>query len=189
MSVPSNRRLLTLLLGAFCAVAIAVAALPFIRSLGITARTEQAAWQVHDLASIRPGEVKDLGPVWVYRRTPGDINAASRHVHLLEDADSAFNRQPLNAKNAWRSANPNYFVFFPFTLRCPVDFHPAGTRVNPDLSREGPSELAFFREPCHGRTFDTSGRLYRRERSPDEFNLPVPAVEWISQTKASIRAW
>jgi len=48
------------------------------------------------------------------------------------------------------------------------------------------STLPYFTEPCEGRTWDTSGRLYRRSNYPLEKNLIVPKVRWVSEFKVLI---
>ena len=48
--------------------------------------------------------------------------------------------------------------------------------------------LPYFTEPCEGRTWDTSGRLYRRSNYPLEKNLIVPQVRWVSEFKVLIYA-
>jgi len=68
-----------------------------------------------------------------------------------------------------------------------VQFMPANTRDYPDFA-EGRvvSRLNHFYEPCEGRTLDVAGRVFSRIGWPEERNLRVPDIEWVTETKFAI---
>jgi len=127
----------------------------------------------------------------VYRRTQRDINSVSKYAHLLQDHDSNNSKQPVSAKNQWRSENTNYLVFKAYAPNrdCGVTLHEPLTVITwdpPEL--EALQELPYFTEQCEGRVWDTSGRLYRRDNYPLEQNLIIPKHRWTGKESVLIHA-
>lgn len=190
LTTVTRRRLLTILVVALSLAGVVIASVPFIRSLGISEEAKNRAWGAYELGDMKPGELRKLTRAWVYRRTEQDKAELALHTGALADPNSDESRQPPSAKNAWRSEKADFFVFLPYApLRsCGVAFVPAGAEVY-----EGHPEAAIikriphFQEACEGRTFDQSGRLFSRPQYPQEQNLPVPEVQWLSETKVLVK--
>jgi hypothetical protein len=69
---------------------------------------------------------------------------------------------------------------------CQVEFKEPGS-IGWDVPEKVAVEaLPYFFEPCDGRTWDTSGRLYLRTGYPPEKNLIVPKVHWLSKYNVHI---
>lgn len=181
---------LKLSLGTMLIIGLVLIAVPFIQSLSVNPKQENAAWGSCDLSDLPKGGLKKCGWVFVYRRTDTDILSINRFAALLADPGSKESEQPLSATNQWRSENKEFFIFKPWAPNrgCEVKL----INPRPDFAWERPEnealmELPFFAEQCDGRTWDTSGRLYYREGWPSERNLSVPRVRWVSPEKVLIR--
>lgn len=123
-----------------------------------------AANPIRNVEGITPGELRqfDFG-AWVYRRTSEDLRLLGTYDDYLSDPNSERSKQPDDAKNKWRSQKPEYSVVFPGapTRYCAVRFVPANTRDYSGFQEaDAVSRLNHFFEPCDGRTFDVSGRVF-----------------------------
>ena len=112
----NRRSVLKAALGSMVALALAMAALPFIGSMSVNAKHENEAWGACDVTDLAQGEVKQCGRSSIYRRTPKDKSAVNKYIYLLADPASVESEQPDTAKNMWRSENPEYFVFRPWAV-------------------------------------------------------------------------
>lgn len=161
----------------------------FFYALGPTKGSENDAWAEIDLSGMKPGEVNDVGWAWIYRRHEEDKARVGAYLEMLADPESAHSTQPESSKNQWRSASPDFFVFLPWAPQrgCGVIFRAKGTNVG-DWWPEHKiaSEIPHFIEPCEGRIFDSSGRLFLRRGYPPEQNLSVPYTKWITPTKVLV---
>lgn len=163
--------------------------IPFFRSLSISAKQESDTSGACDVSSLAPGAVKKCGWAMVYRRTPLDKSSVRQFEYLLADAHSNESKQPESLRNQWRSESQDFFV-----LKAQAPARGCGVELkNPGVPQGWePAEkaailaLPYFTEPCEGRTWDTSGRLYRRPNYPMEKNLTVPKVRWVSEFKVLI---
>lgn len=179
-----------LLLGALAMLALGAV---FVRSLSANDRQEDEAWVECDLAMLAPGATQPCGHALVYRRTEADKRAIGKYVHLLDDPQSLRSEQPASARNLWRSANPEYFVFVAQApvRECPVRLRPPGGEAGRHAAwpeATAIQELPYFDEPCtDNRMWDTSGRLYRRANHPPERNLTVPDLRWTSLTQVTVK--
>jgi ubiquinol-cytochrome c reductase iron-sulfur subunit len=188
--MPMNKRsALKLTVGALALIGVTVSAVPFVNSLSINPKQENDAWGSCDVSELKKGETKKCGWAIVYRRTDIDISSIDKYTSLLADPGSKQSEQQSLAQNRWRSVNEDYFIFKPWApiRKCEVKL------VEPKFyygweppENDALMELPFFTEPCEGRTWDTSGRLYYREGYPPERNLIVPKVQWVSPTKVFI---
>ena len=166
-------------------------ATPFVESLSINPRQENAAWHACDVSALSPGEMKKCGWSVVYRRTEEDRASVTKFASLLADPNSIESQQPKGANNQWRSTNPEFFIFKPYApvRGCLVESVTTGQMFRWKLpENDALKELPYFMEPCEGRTWDTSGRLYHRKGYPPEKNLIVPEVRWVSKTKVLVHA-
>jgi len=168
------------------ALGVLIATIPFVMSWNLNPRALAAA-PAFDVKHMRPGELHKLDfGLWVYRRTADDLAALGTYERYLADPLSQKSQQPHALANLWRSDSREYFVFRPGAPKryCSVEFVPANTRSY-DSFPEGHivSKLNHFYEPCDGRTFDASGRVFTRKEWPEELNLTVPKVKWVTETK------
>ena len=172
------------------AVGAGFVAVPFVSSFEPSERARAAGAAVEvDIGGIKPGEkltVEWRGkPVWIVRRTPEQLATLPKLDPLL--ADPASKRKPdeltpAYARNEDRSIKPEYLVVVGICthLGCsPSDkFVPGAQSSLPDDWAGG------FLCPCHGSTFDMSGRVYKDKPAPD--NLEVPPYQYLSDSRLLI---
>jgi ubiquinol-cytochrome c reductase iron-sulfur subunit len=159
--------------GALCALT------PFVSSWlpSAKAQADGAPVQV-DLSKMEPGEqvvVEWRGkPVWIIRRTQEMLQKLSGHNTQLRDPQSLTVQQPAYAVNEHRSINPEYLVLIGICthLGCSPKYKP----TLGDLGSDWPG--GFFC-PCHGSTFDLSGRVFKDVPAP--INLEVPPHYFINE--------
>ena len=172
------------------AVAGVATAVPFVETFTPSERAKAAGAPVEvDIADIKPGEKKIAEwrgkPVWIIRRTPEMLAGLTKDTAELADPDSKRNPDELTppyARNVNRSIKPEYLVVIGICthLGCsPNDRFAAGAQ--PSLPNDWPGG---FLCPCHGSTFDMSGRVFKNKPAPD--NLPVPPHMYLSDTKILI---
>ncbi|MEO8524319.1 MAG: ubiquinol-cytochrome c reductase iron-sulfur subunit [Caldimonas sp.] len=172
------------------AVGAGFVAVPFISSFEPSERARAAGAAVEvDIGGIKPGEkltVEWRGkPVWIVRRTPEQLAELPKVDKELADPASKrtnFSSTPAFARNDWRSIKPEYLVVVGICshLGCsPSDkFVPGAQPSLPDDWAGG------FLCPCHGSTFDMSGRVYKDKPAPD--NLEVPPYQYLSDSRLLI---
>ena len=186
---PDNpqRRFWVMTTAAAGGVATLAAAVPFVSSFAPSERARAAGGPVEvDIGDIPPGGMKTVEwrgkPVWVVRRTPDMIEALKGHDGELADPLSAQEQQPAYATNFARSIKPEVFVAIGICthLGCSPTDNPKGS-TNPSLPADWPG--GFFC-PCHGSTFDGSGRVFRNKPAPT--NLEVPPHRYASDTRILI---
>lgn len=174
-----RRRFLLATTGVLGAVAAVCALTPFVSSWlpGAKAQASGAPVQV-DLSRMEPGEqviVQWRGkPVWIIRRTKEMLQHITMNESLLRDPQSLVEQQPEYAKNKFRSINPEYLVLIGICthLGCSPKYKPTPGEVNSDWPG------GFFC-PCHGSTFDLSGRVFKGVPAP--INLEVPPYHFINE--------
>jgi ubiquinol-cytochrome c reductase iron-sulfur subunit len=142
-----------------------------------------------DISAIKPGEkltVEWRGkPVWIFRRTPEQLEALTKDQNQLADPQSERKQSeltPVYARNINRSIKPEVMVAVGICthLGCsPVDkFQTGGQASLPEDWHGG------FLCPCHGSTFDMAGRVYKNKPAPD--NLEVPPHMYLSDNRLLI---
>jgi ubiquinol-cytochrome c reductase iron-sulfur subunit len=172
------------------AVGAAFTAVPFVSSFAPSERAKAAGAPVEvDISALKPGEKMTVEwrgkPVWIVRRTPEEVAALSKHDAELADPQSKRKPDeltPAYARNEARSIKPEYLVVVGICthLGCsPTDRFQAGPQ--PSLPDDWPGG---FLCPCHGSTFDLSGRVFRNKPAPD--NLEVPPHKYIADTRLLI---
>ena len=186
MTMASKRRLLVWGLVAIGVLGLVLAAIPFVRSMGLNPRVAAAA-PAFDVRGMKPGELHKLDfGLWVYRRTAEDLAALGTYEEYLADPRSEMSQQPAALANVWRSDLREYFVFHPGAPKrhCAVELVAANSRSYEGFEETTVvSKLNHFFEPCEGRTFDVSGRVFARKSWPEELNLTVPQLDWVTDTK------
>ena len=93
---------------------------------------------------------------------------------LLRDPQSLVDQQPEYAKNKFRSINPEYLVLIGICthLGCSPKYKPMPGEL-------GSNWQGGFFCPCHGSTFDLSGRVFKGVPAP--INLEVPPHYFINE--------
>ncbi|WP_392538730.1 ubiquinol-cytochrome c reductase iron-sulfur subunit [Legionella sp. 227] len=160
-------------IGALCALTPLVSSwLPSAK-----AQAEGAPVQV-DVSKLEPGEqavVEWRGkPVWIIRRTQEMLQRLTTDSSKLRDPNSLTQQQPSYAKNEHRSINPEYLVLIGICthLGC-------SPKYKPNLGDLGPDWPGGFFCPCHGSTFDLSGRVFKDVPAP--INLEVPPYYFLNK--------
>ena len=175
-TLPLNprRQFLSVATSAMASLGLVAVAIPFVRSMTPSERARAAGGPVEvDLATLAPGVLTTVEwrgrPVWVLHRTPDMLASLGKHDAELADPKSNDDQQPFYARNATRSARPEFLVATAVCthLGCIPSFRPEV--APPDL---GPNWPGGFFCPCHGSRFDLAARVYRNVPAPR--NLEVP---------------
>lgn len=160
-------------LGAICALT------PFVASWMPSAKAKAAGAPVHvDLSNIEPGQQVVVAwrgkPVWIIRRTSAMLKSLDEDRAELRDPDSLVEQQPHYAQNKYRSIHPEYLVLVGICthLGCSPKYEPNKKELGPDWP-------GGFYCPCHGSTFDLSGRVFKNVPAP--INLEVPPYRFVSK--------
>jgi ubiquinol-cytochrome c reductase iron-sulfur subunit len=175
--------------GAAGAVALAT---PFVSSFQPSEAARAAGGPVEaDISGLKPGEKMVVAwrgkPVWILNRTPEMMATLKGNDPSLADPESrrtSFSTTPEYARNDARSrtehANLLVVVGICTHLGCsPTDRFASGAQTGlPDNWSGG------FLCPCHGSTYDLSGRVFRNKPAPD--NLEVPPYQFLSETRLLI---
>jgi len=182
----------TWIIASGCAGAVGAGflAVPFVRSFEPSERARAAGAPVEvDISGIKPGEkltVEWRGkPVWIVRRTPEQLAELPKLDNELADPMSqrtAFAATPEFARNDWRSLKKEYLVVVGICshLGCSP-----GDKFTPGPQPSLPSDWqGGFLCPCHGSTFDMSGRVFKDKPAPD--NLEVPPYMYLSDSRLLI---
>jgi len=184
-----SRRTALALTAAAGAVGGAAVALPFVLTFQPSERAKAAGAPVEvDIGDLKPGELRRVEwrgkPVWVLRRTPEMLETLKSTTPKLADPDSKRKDYPTPswAQNEHRSLKPEYLVVVGICshLGCsPSDKFAEGPQ--PSLPDDWPGGWLC---PCHGSTFDYSGRVYKNMPAPD--NLEVPPYKYLTDTRLLI---
>ena len=182
----------TWIIASGCAGAVGAGflAVPFVRSFEPSERARAAGAPVEvDISAIKPGEkltVEWRGkPVWIVRRTPEQLAELPKLDKELADPMSqrtTFAATPEFARNDWRSLKKEYLVVVGICshLGCSP-----GDKFTPGPQPSLPSDWqGGFLCPCHGSTFDMSGRVFKDKPAPD--NLEVPPYMYLSDSRLLI---
>ena len=165
-------------------ISVFFTAIPFIASWFPSAKTKASGASVQvDLSQLAPGQQMSVAwrgkPVSIIRRTPAMLNELSQHENELRDPDSLVPQQPDYAKNRYRAINPEYLILIGICthLGCIPKYTPGENTL-------GPNWMGGFYCPCHGSTFDLSGRVFKGVPAP--INLEVPPYRFLSERVVQI---
>lgn len=160
-------------------VGVACAVTPLISSWFPSARAQAAGAPVEvNLAKMEAGQqvtVEWRGkPVWIIKRTDDMLAQLSENESQLRDPESLVEQQPVYAKNRNRSIKPEYLVLIGVCthLGC-------SPKYMPTIGELGANWPGGFYCPCHGSTFDMSGRVFKGVPAP--INLEVPPYSFLQQ--------
>ncbi|MEH6504415.1 MAG: ubiquinol-cytochrome c reductase iron-sulfur subunit [Cycloclasticus sp.] len=185
--VDKRRRLfLTAAATAVTGVGAVYVAVPFLKSMNPSARAQAAGAPVEaDIAKLEQGQLIRVEwrgkPVWILKRSDKIIAEMAEMSDVLRDPESNESEQPESCKNNNRSIKPDVFLAVGICthLGCSPTFRP---EIAPeDL---GPDWKGGFFCPCHGSTFDLSGRVYAGVPAP--LNLVVPPHKYLTDTRILI---
>ncbi len=183
-----GRRTLVIATSAVGGAAVAGAAVPFLASLTPSERAKAAGAPVEaDIGKLQPGEMMTVEwrgkPVWILRRTPEQIAQLKKEdAALLADPDSKRSEQPAYIKGEGRALKPEYLVVIGICTH--LGCSPSAKLQQGADSGMGADWQGGFLCPCHGSTFDLSGRVFRNKPAPD--NLPIPPHTYLSDTRILI---
>ncbi len=167
-----RRTLLTRIVAAFSAVALAGFSIPFLRSL-LPSFEEDITLDV-DVSDLDVGETRTIR--WLGRNV-----LVVRRGHLepeppfeLHDPVSKDSKQPGFASNVLRARRPEHLVVFSNCthLGCEVEV----------LARNG---FEGFSCPCHRSRYDTSGRVEKSAAA--KRNLEVPEYDYVAGDTIRLR--
>ena len=153
-----------------------VAALtPFVSSWNPSAKAKAAGAPVKaDVSKLEPGQqmiVEWRGkPVWIVRRSAEALAHLATLDDSLADPGSVKSKQPSYVPGtAARALRDEYIVMIGICthLGCSPTYRPEVAPV--DL---GEDWNGGFYCPCHGSTFDLSGRVYKSKPAPTNLDIP-----------------
>lgn len=186
--VDKGRRNLLIATSAVGGVGGACAVLPFVNTFAPSEKAKAAGAAVEaDISALKPGEMMTVEwrgkPVWILKRTPEMLASLKKVEGELADpkSDKAFTMDtPEYCKNDTRSRKEHSDVLVAVGicshLGCSPSKYAAGAQAMlPD---------GGFLCPCHGSTFDLSGRVFKSKPAPT--NLDVPPHMYLSDTKIVI---
>lgn len=174
-----KREFLLTATGVVGGIGVACALTPFVSSWLPSAKAQAAGAPVEvDLSKIEPGQQVTIEwrgkPVWIIRRTKEMLANLNNHNDLLRDPESLVEQQPEYAQNKFRSIQPEYLILVGICthLGCSPKYTPESTELGADWP-------GGFYCPCHGSTFDLSGRVFKGVPAP--INLEVPPYRFVSE--------
>jgi len=168
-----RRRFLTIATSAVGAVGAVGAAVPFIASWNPSEKAKQAGAPVTaNISKLEPGmliRVEWRGkPVWVVKRTPEMLKTLEQVEGSLRDPNSEEPQQPEYAKNRYRSKKPEILVAVGICTH--LGCSPTYKMTEFDAHVEGVPSGFFC--PCHGSTYDMSGRVFSGVPAPKNLMIP-----------------
>jgi ubiquinol-cytochrome c reductase iron-sulfur subunit len=166
---PTRRDFLYVATGAVAAVGAAAAAWPFVAQMNPDASTVAAGVPIEvDLGPVAEGQAIKVfwrgKPIYISHRTKKEIEEAKKvDTKTLPDPEADDKRV--------KAGHEQWLVVVGICthLGCIP------------MSRQG--EYDGFFCPCHGSSYDTSGRI---RKGPAPSNLPVPPYEFLADTKIRI---
>ncbi|MEZ5651434.1 MAG: ubiquinol-cytochrome c reductase iron-sulfur subunit [Burkholderiaceae bacterium] len=165
-------------------------AIPFIATFTPSERAKAAGAPVEaDISGLKPGELMRVewrgNPVWIVYRTPEMLESLKGHDDELVDPNSEKFYQiptPEYARNIYRARKEQFLVVVGI---CPHLGCSPSERFEPGAQPSLPSDWpGGFLCPCHGSTFDMSGRVFKNK--PANANLDVPPYMYLADTKLLI---
>lgn len=116
----------------------------------------------------------------VLRRTAEDLENLNSLSDPLKDPKSERSRQPAEAKNLFRSVNPEYFVAYTRAERLPYSVEYVPGDLNAFGYSRNPNWFGGFVNRSEGEIYDKAGRVYAGY-GIEEKNIPVPEYRFISK--------
>lgn len=177
----TRRRFLTAATSAVGVAGVVGVAVPFLGSWNPSEKAKAAGAPVKaDISKLEPGQMVVVEwrgkPVYVLRRTEGQIADLDGLDGQLKDPASTTSDQPAYIDGVARAINPEVMVLVGLCthLGCAPKFRPEVGAA--DLG--GDDWVGGFFCPCHGSKFDLAGRVY--QGVPASENLVVPPYSYES---------
>ncbi len=165
-------------------IGLAAASVPFFSYWMPNAVTETAAQPIDiDISQLKSREQLTVPwrgmPVWIIQRDASMLATLSSVTSELRDPLSEQLQQPVYCKNIHRSIKPEIFVAIGICthLGCVPTYRP-------DIGSVTPTWLGGFYCPCHGSSYDLSGRVFQDVPAP--LNLKIPRHMYLSATQLRI---
>ncbi|HKR44211.1 MAG TPA: ubiquinol-cytochrome c reductase iron-sulfur subunit [Paraburkholderia sp.] len=168
------------------------AVVPFVGSFAPSEKAKAAGAPVEvDIGNLKPGEMMTVAwrgkPVWIFNRTDQMLAGIQKADNELADPQSKnpFSMpEPEYCKNEFRSRAEHRNILVAVAvcthLGCtPTPRFQAGPQ--PNLPENWPGG---FLCPCHGSTYDLSGRVFKNKPAPQ--NLDIPPYMFMSATQLVI---
>ena len=182
-----GRRRLILATAAVGGAGAITAMVPFLSSMLPSERAKAAGAPVEvDVSKLMPGQMITVEwrgkPVWILNRSEEMLATLPALAGELADPKSDEKQQPDYCKNETRSVNPNLLVAIGICthLGCsPTSKFKKGAEEGMSADWAG-----GFLCPCHGSTFDFSGRVFKNKPAPT--NLEVPPHMYLTETRILI---
>jgi len=178
-----RRRFLTATTSVVGGAGVAAALVPFVTYMTPSAKARAAGAPVKvDISKLEPGKKMTIEwrkkPVWIVRRTEQSLTDLVALNSSLADPESVVPQQPTYIKGEARAIKPEYMVMVGLCthLGCSPTFKPELGAA----SGLGADWKGGFFCPCHGSTFDLSGRVYAGVPAPT--NLIVPPHKYLSDS-------
>ncbi|RUP09597.1 MAG: ubiquinol-cytochrome c reductase iron-sulfur subunit [Hyphomicrobium sp.] len=182
---PNRRDFLVVAGNAFAAVGAASLLWPFIQQMNPDASTKALSSVEIDLSPVKEGQALTAmwrgKPIFIRNRTKKEVEAAENvDVKTLPD-DNARNEnltgdEPGTDANRTIKGHENWIVLIGICTH--LGCIPKGQSMGDDRGEYG----GWFC-PCHGSTYDTSGRI---RKGPAPRNLEVPPYAFETDTKIKI---
>jgi len=187
--VDCGRRRLIIATAAVGGVGAVTALVPFVSSMLPSERAKAAGAPVEiDVANLAPGQLITVEwrgkPVWIFNRSPEMLETLAKLDEAVADPKSEQPQQPPECKNEKRSLDKNPNILVVIGICTHLGCSPSSKFKHG--SEEGmPAEwLGGFLCPCHGSTFDFSGRVFKNKPAPT--NLVVPPHRYLTDTRILI---
>lgn len=182
-----GRRRLIIATAAVGGAGAITAMVPFLSSMLPSERAKAAGAPVEvDVSKLMPGQMITVEwrgkPVWILNRSEEMLATLPALAGELADPKSDEKQQPDYCKNETRSVNPNLLVAIGICthLGCsPTSKFKKGAEEGMSADWAG-----GFLCPCHGSTFDFSGRVFKNKPAPT--NLEVPPHMYLTETRILI---
>ncbi|AKM30267.1 ubiquinol-cytochrome c reductase iron-sulfur subunit [Pandoraea faecigallinarum] len=189
-AVDSNRRNLLIATSVAGGVGGVATLVPFVSSLQPSERAKAGGAPVEaDVSALKPGEKMTVAwrglPVWIVRRTPEEMASLSKVTSELADPDSKLTFTfplPEYVNNEFRARAEHKDLLVVIGVCTHLGCIPSGPY-------QAGAELALGKDPgflcpCHGSTYDMSGRVFKNKPAP--VNLDVPRFMFVSDTRIVI---
>jgi ubiquinol-cytochrome c reductase iron-sulfur subunit len=126
-------------------------------------------------------------PVWILRRTPDMLASLPKNDSLVADPNSDKPYQmpvPAYAKNEFRAYEKHKEVLVVVGICSHLGCSPSARFAEGPQPNLPDDWHGGFLCPCHGSTFDLSGRVFKNKPAPA--NLDVPPYMYLSDNKILI---
>lgn len=185
--VNCGRRRLVMATAAVGGAGAAITLVPFVASMLPSERARAAGAPVEvDISKLEPGQMMTVEwrgkPVWIIHRTKEMLDTLPKLHDAVADPESKRPMQPDYITGETRSIKPEFMVAVGICTH--LGCSPGAKFKKGADEGMAPDWLGGFLCPCHGSTFDFSGRVYKSKPAPD--NLEVPPHMYLTDTRLLI---